>query len=117
MTQLDAQDSQSAAQQEGTALRWRISQPAHLLGALRVSLAQGGRYLEQRITPNGPILAERNLSYIHKASWGMYEAGVCHDTIAGMLVGPSARPCSRMATFTSHRKTPATKICSASTGR
>ena len=66
-------------------MTWRISDPAHLLAAMRVSLVQGGQFLKSRILPNGPILRERNLSYIHKSSWGMYSAGVDHDTIARLL--------------------------------
>ncbi|MBM4030650.1 MAG: hypothetical protein FJ291_02570 [Planctomycetes bacterium] len=64
---------------------WRIADPANLLGAVRVALAQGGHFLVSHIAPNGPILGERNLSYIHKASWGMYAAGVDHGTIARLL--------------------------------
>jgi len=64
---------------------WRITDPAHLLDAVRLSLAEGGRFLAGRIAPDGPILKERNLSYVHKASWGMFCAGVEHDTIARLL--------------------------------
>ena len=64
---------------------WRIAEPAHLLRALRLSLLEGGRFLVSRIAPLGPILRERNLSYVHKASWGMYAAGVDHETIARLL--------------------------------
>ena len=66
-------------------MNWRIADPAHLLSAIRISLAQGGEYLASRVAPNGPILTERNVNYIHKASWGMYAAGVDHATIAKML--------------------------------
>ena len=66
-------------------MSWRIADPEHLLGAMRVSLAQGAHFLTSRIAPNGPILAERSVSYVHKASWGMYAAGVDHDTIARLL--------------------------------
>lgn len=66
-------------------MKWRISDPTHLLGALRLAVAQGGNYLQHRIAPNGPILEEPNLSYVHKTTWGMYEAGVDHDTIARLL--------------------------------
>ena len=66
-------------------MEWRISDPSHLLGALRIGIAQGGHFLVARIAPNGPILEEPNLSYIHKTTWGMYEAGVDHDTIARLL--------------------------------
>ncbi len=66
-------------------MTWRISDPVHLLGAIRISLARGGAFLRGRIAPNGPILREPNLSYIYKASWGMHAAGVDHDTIALLL--------------------------------
>ena len=66
-------------------MTWRISDPGHLLGAMRVSLAQGAHFLTSRIAPNGPILREPSLSYVHKASWGMYAAGVDHDVIARLF--------------------------------
>ena len=66
-------------------MSWRIADPQHLVGALRVALVQGGQFLVSRLAPNGPILRERNVSYMHKASWGMHAAGVDHDTIARML--------------------------------
>lgn len=66
-------------------MTWRIADPEHLLTALRTSLAQGGQFLAGRIAPNGPILGEPNLSYVYKASWGMYAADVDHDTIARLL--------------------------------
>jgi hypothetical protein len=66
-------------------MTWRITDPGHLLGAVRVSLARGGHFLVSRIAPNGPILREPSLSYVHKASWGMYAAGVDHDVIARLL--------------------------------
>lgn len=66
-------------------MSWRIADPRHLVGALRVALVQGGQFLVSRLAPNGPILRERNVSYMHKASWGMHAAGVDHDTIARML--------------------------------
>lgn len=66
-------------------MNWRITDPAHLLGAMRISLRQGGEYLAGRIDPNGPILRERCVSYVHKASWGMYCSGVDHGIIARLL--------------------------------
>jgi len=66
-------------------MNWRISQPEHLLAASRIGLVQGGQFLKGRIAPNGPILRERNLSYVHKATWGMYLSGVEHGTIAKLL--------------------------------
>lgn len=66
-------------------MSWRISDPRHLLGAMRISLAEGGRFLTGRIAPLGPILREPSLSYVHKVSWGMYAAGVDHAIIARLL--------------------------------
>lgn len=63
----------------------RLSDPAHLLGATRISIQQGGNFLVHRIAPQGPILRERNLNYVHKATWGMHAAGVDHDVIARLL--------------------------------
>lgn len=64
---------------------WRITEPRHLLGAVRLSLHQGGRFLTSRIAPLGPILSLPNVSYIHKTTWGMYASGVDHATIARLL--------------------------------
>jgi len=66
-------------------MNWRIADPQHLLGAVRVALVQGGQFLVSRLAPNGPILRERNVSYVSKASWGMYAAGVAHGVLARML--------------------------------
>ncbi len=64
---------------------WRICEPEALLRALRVSLCEGGRFLASRVAPGGPICREPLLSYMHKASWGMYAAGVEHALIARLL--------------------------------
>jgi hypothetical protein len=66
-------------------MNWRICDPKHLLDAVRLSLHEGGRFLASRVEPNGPICREPLLSYIHKASWGMYAAGVDHALIARLL--------------------------------
>lgn len=66
-------------------MNWRITDPEHLLGAMRTALFQGGQFLVSRIEPNGPILRERNVSYMYKASWGMYAAGVDHAVIARLI--------------------------------
>ena len=62
-----------------------INDMEHLLGAIRVSMQHGGSFLASRRAPYGPIMREPNLSYIHKAAWGMYAAGVEHDIIAQLL--------------------------------
>ena len=56
-----------------------------LLGACRESLAAGGEWLASRRYPQGPICHERNLSYMHKATWGMYAAGVEPSIVAQLL--------------------------------
>ncbi|MHC4402513.1 MAG: hypothetical protein ACYTG0_22850, partial [Planctomycetota bacterium] len=66
-------------------MTWQITQPEHLLGAVRIALTQGAQFLIGRIAPNGPILQEPSLSYVHKASWGMAAAGVDRDTIVRLL--------------------------------
>ena len=66
-------------------MQWQITEPGHLLAAMRVALCQGGAFLVGRIHPCGPILRERNVSYIHKATWGMYASGVDHDPIVRLL--------------------------------
>ncbi len=57
----------------------------HLLNAIAISLQRGGAYLVSQCAPNGPIMRERNLSYVHKATWGMYAAGVDHRLVARLL--------------------------------
>ena len=63
----------------------KIYDYTHLLGATRISMQQGGNFLVMRRTPFGPIMRERNLNYIHKATWGMYVTGVDRGIIAEML--------------------------------
>ena len=46
----------------------RIADPEHLLGAIRVSMQEGGNFLVSRMAPYGPMKREPNLSYVHKAS-------------------------------------------------
>jgi len=41
--------------------------------------------LVSRIAPNGPIMRERCLQYIHKPTWGMYAAGMDHRLIWKIL--------------------------------
>ena len=63
----------------------RIGDMEHLLSATRISMQHGGSFLINRRAPDGPIMREPNLSYIHKASWGMYSAGVDNGIIAELL--------------------------------
>ncbi|RLI04192.1 hypothetical protein DRO38_01810, partial [Candidatus Bathyarchaeota archaeon] len=63
----------------------RILDLEHLLSAIKISIQQGGGFLVRRRAPNGPIMRERSLEYIHKACWGLYAAGVDHKIIAQIL--------------------------------
>jgi hypothetical protein len=63
----------------------KIREIQHMLNAINISIQHGGSFLVSRCAPNGPIMREPNLSYIHKASWGMYAADVDHDIIARLL--------------------------------
>lgn len=69
----------------GERLESRIRDGEHLLDAIKVSIEQGGDFLVRRRAPNGPIMRERNLDYIHKACWGLYAAGVNRKVIAQIL--------------------------------
>ncbi len=60
-------------------------EPERLLAAMRLSLLHGGAFLESRLAPRGPIMRERNLSYIHKACWGLHAAGWDSAVIARLL--------------------------------
>ena len=44
----------------------RLRELSHLLGAIRTSMEQGGNFLVERLAPNGPIMRERSLEYVHK---------------------------------------------------
>lgn len=66
-------------------MNWRIAEPKQVLGAARVALTAGGNFLTSRLAPDGPIMSQRNLSYIHKTTWGLYAAGVDHGVVARLL--------------------------------
>ncbi|NPV06353.1 MAG: hypothetical protein HPY83_00145 [Anaerolineae bacterium] len=72
-------------QEQWVDVRERVREVEFLLGAMRESLAAGGEYLAERRHPNGPICHDRNLSYMHKAAWGMYAAGVSPEIVTELL--------------------------------
>ncbi|MBM4078078.1 MAG: hypothetical protein FJ278_00140 [Planctomycetes bacterium] len=39
------------------------------------SMARAADWLVSEFAPDGPIMRERNVSYCHKVTWGLYEAG------------------------------------------
>ncbi len=71
--------------ENGDELERKISDLRHLLGAIGISLKQGGNFLVGRLAPNGPIMSEPNLSYVYKAIWGMFASGVEREIIARLL--------------------------------
>lgn len=62
-----------------------LNELVHLLGAIKTSIIQGRNFLISRVAPNGPIMQKRNLDYVHKACWGMFEAGVNSKLISRIL--------------------------------
>lgn len=70
---------------EKNKLEFIIGDIKHLLNSINVSMQHGGNFLVNRRAPNGPLMREMNLSYIHKVSWGMHAAEVDHEIIAELL--------------------------------
>jgi hypothetical protein len=64
---------------------FRLLRMHHLLGAVRTCIQKGGNFLIGRLAPNGPIMKERCLQYVHKSTWGMYACGIDHRIISKML--------------------------------
>lgn len=62
-----------------------LSEYHHLLAAIDISLNHGAGYLRHRLAPTGPIMGIRHLSYVHKALWGLYAAGVNHHLLSQIL--------------------------------
>lgn len=46
-----------------------------LIARMNDSLARGAAWLVSQFAPGGPIMRERCVSYCHKVTWGLYEAG------------------------------------------
>jgi hypothetical protein len=62
-----------------------IRELEQLIGAAQITLAEGGRWLVNQRAPLGPIMGERDVSYVYKSIWGAYAAGVERRYIAKML--------------------------------
>lgn len=63
----------------------KLKELRHLLAAINRSMQQGAEYLIRSLAPDGPIMREAHLSYVHKALWGMYAAGVDHEVLWRVL--------------------------------
>jgi len=62
-----------------------IRELEQLIGAAQITLVEGGRWLVSQRAPLGPIMGERDLSYVYKCIWGAYAAGVERRYITEML--------------------------------
>ena len=62
-----------------------IRELEQLLGASEITLAEGSRWLLGQRAPYGPIMGERDVSFVYKCVWGLYAAGVDHCYIEEML--------------------------------
>ena len=50
-----------------------------MIPPMETSMSRGADWLVSEFAPEGPIMRERDLSYCHKATWGLYEAGRLDD--------------------------------------
>ena len=48
-----------------------------LIGAAKITMAEGGHWLLGQRAPKGPIMRERDISFVYKCVWGAYAA--CMD--------------------------------------
>ena len=46
-----------------------------IIARMEEALARGADWLCSNLAPNGPITGEKRVSFCHKVSWGLYEAG------------------------------------------
>ena len=56
-----------------------------LIGAAKITLAEGGQWLVNQHAPQGPVMRERDVSYVYKCVWGEYAARVGHHYVAELL--------------------------------
>ncbi len=55
-----------------------------MIGPMAASVNRGADWLIQQFAPRGPIMKVRDLSYCHKVTWGLHEAGR-HDAAKALL--------------------------------
>jgi hypothetical protein len=56
-----------------------------LIGAAKITLAEGGQWLINQHAPQGPVMRERDVSYVYKCVWGEYAARVGDGYVAELL--------------------------------
>lgn len=62
-----------------------VDELEQLIGAAKISLAEGGNWLVSQHAPNGPIMRERDISYVYKCVWGEHAAGVDRSYVTRLL--------------------------------
>ena len=56
-----------------------------LIGAAKITMAEGGHWLLGQRAPKGPIMRERDISFVYKCVWGAYAACMDRHYIVEML--------------------------------
>jgi hypothetical protein len=56
-----------------------------LIGAAKITLAEGGNWLVSQHAPKGPVMRERDVSYVYKCVWGEYAAGIDRSYVSLLL--------------------------------
>lgn len=62
-----------------------IRELEQVIGAAKIALLEGSQWMLGQRAPNGPIMAERDISYVYKCIWGAYAAGLDQFYINEML--------------------------------
>ncbi len=55
-----------------------------MIQRMELAMTRGANWLIGEFAPHGPIMRERDLSYCHKVTWGLYEDG-CLDAVEQLL--------------------------------
>ncbi len=66
-------------------LERKLAEMCVLLKAMDRSLADGRRWLESRLVPNGRVTRARNFSFFGKPLWGLWSAGASQAVIKKLL--------------------------------
>ena len=62
-----------------------IRELEQLIGAAEITLVQGGHWMIGQRAPIGPVMRERDISYVYKCIWGLYAAGMDRYYVTEML--------------------------------
>jgi hypothetical protein len=56
-----------------------------LIGAAKITMAEGGHWLVSQHAPRGPVMQEFDVSYVYKCVWGEYATGVGAHYVGQLL--------------------------------